>query len=135
MKIYYAASIFGAAGDANFNFEVIRHLKNYGIVLSELLFAPDYKSNEKLDAVGIHDRDLNWVGEADRIVADVSAPSLGVGYELAHAKFLNKPTLCLWRVQEGKKLSAMIDGSPRLSVVRFSETHEALRAIDYFFRR
>ena len=33
----------------------------------------------------IHDRDLAWLIEADYLVAEVTTPSLGVGYESAGA--------------------------------------------------
>jgi len=33
MKIYYAASIWGAPGDENFNLEIIDYMKRFGTVL------------------------------------------------------------------------------------------------------
>ena len=36
------------------------------------------------------------------IVAEVTQPSLGVGYEIGRAFDMNKPILCLYRPQQGK---------------------------------
>uniref|UniRef100_A0A2K6V3K4 5-hydroxymethyl-dUMP N-hydrolase n=1 Tax=Saimiri boliviensis boliviensis TaxID=39432 RepID=A0A2K6V3K4_SAIBB len=67
------------------------------------------------EAVGddrlIHERDLAWLQQADAVVAEVTQPSLGVGYELGRAVALNKRILCLFRPQSGRVLSAMIRGA------------------------
>ncbi|GAB1301119.1 2'-deoxynucleoside 5'-phosphate N-hydrolase 1 [Apodemus speciosus] len=59
----------------------------------------------------IHERDLAWLRQADVVVAEVTQPSLGVGYELGRAVALGKPILCLFRPQSGRVLSAMIRGA------------------------
>ena len=45
------------------------------------------------------------------IIAEVTTPSLGVGYELAFAEKLNKPILCLYQKNNKNSLSAMISGN------------------------
>ncbi|MGV8142292.1 MAG: nucleoside 2-deoxyribosyltransferase [Candidatus Pacearchaeota archaeon] len=133
MKIYYAASIASLNGDPHFNELVINYLKKHGTVVSELLFKPNYRANETLDSLGIHDRDLNWVKESDVIVADVSVPSLGVGYELAHAKLWGKKVICLCDTRKCIRLSPMIEGHGKYEVIKFSDTDEALKAMDALF--
>uniref|UniRef100_A0A8C5LFV7 5-hydroxymethyl-dUMP N-hydrolase n=1 Tax=Jaculus jaculus TaxID=51337 RepID=A0A8C5LFV7_JACJA len=59
----------------------------------------------------IHERDLAWLQQADVVVAEVTQPSLGVGYELGRAMALNKQILCLFRPRSGRVLSAMIRGA------------------------
>nr|XP_031544205.1 2'-deoxynucleoside 5'-phosphate N-hydrolase 1 [Vicugna pacos] len=59
----------------------------------------------------IHERDLAWLQQADVVVAEVTQPSLGVGYELGRAVALSKRILCLFRPQSGRELSAMIRGA------------------------
>uniref|UniRef100_A0A2K6A4H7 2'-deoxynucleoside 5'-phosphate N-hydrolase 1 n=2 Tax=Mandrillus leucophaeus TaxID=9568 RepID=A0A2K6A4H7_MANLE len=59
----------------------------------------------------IHERDLAWLQQADVVVAEVTQPSLGVGYELGRAVAFNKRILCLFRPQSGRVLSAMIRGA------------------------
>lgn len=44
----------------------------------------------------IYTRDIDWVTKCDRLVAEVSTPSLGVGYEVCYALQLGKPVLCIY---------------------------------------
>ena len=63
-------------------------------------------------------------------MAEVSSPSLGVGYEIGYAEALGKPILCLYRRQEGRRLSAMIGGNRKLKIVEYDREEEALNAMD-----
>ncbi|KAF5897383.1 2'-deoxynucleoside 5'-phosphate N-hydrolase 1, partial [Clarias magur] len=56
----------------------------------------------------IYDRDMEWLPESDVVVAEVTHPSFGVGYEIGQAMVLKKRTLCLFRPSSGKVLPAMI---------------------------
>jgi len=62
---------------------------------------------------------MAWLADADVIVAEVSNPSLSVGYELGRAESLKKPTLCLYREREGRSLSPMVSGNPETMVGRY----------------
>ena len=52
----------------------------------------------------IHDRDIRLLGEADSVVAEVTIPSHGVGYEIGRAVDMNKKILCLYRPQDDKSM-------------------------------
>ena len=69
----------------------------------------------------IYARDIAWVTECDAVVAEVSNPSLGVGYELAYAEKLGKPVLCLFNASDDKKLSAMISGNSYFTTADHSD--------------
>jgi hypothetical protein len=79
--------------------------------------------------------DIAWVTDADLLIAEVSQPSLGVGYEIAKAETMNKPILCLYRNQEGKKLSAMVDGSPHVEVCYYDSVAETEQVISEFLAK
>jgi len=134
MKIYFAGSIRGGRDDREFYHSLIHHLKQFGKVLSEHIGKETLSSSgeEVEDNCMIHQRDMEWLTSADIIVAEVSTPSLGVGYEIGRALEIGKPILCLYRIGSPKKLSAMIAGSPELTVVRYSDIQEAIDAIDSF---
>jgi nucleoside 2-deoxyribosyltransferase len=133
MKIYFSCSIRGARPDPETIPRLIRHLKNHGAVLTEQI--GDVIEGEKVDISDeeIFLRDVSWLGEADALVADVTAPSLGVGYEIGVAETLGKPILCLYKRQRGKRLSAMISGNSKLTLRRYSDPAEACEYIDEFF--
>ena len=61
----------------------------------------------------------------DLVVAEVSVPSLGVGYELGWATALGKPVLCLHWTISPRPLSAMIAGSPGIRRAVYASLDEA----------
>jgi nucleoside 2-deoxyribosyltransferase len=133
MRIYFSCSIRGARPDPETIPELIEHMKRHGTVLTEhigkLLEGDEVDTSDE----EIFLRDVKWLGEADVLVADVTAPSLGVGYEIGIAETLGKPILCLYSRQRGERLSAMIEGNAKLSLKRYKELAEACEHIDEFF--
>jgi len=88
---------------------------------------------ESKDDRWIHDRDLAWLGEADCLVAEVTTPSLGVGFEIAKATEWGKRTLCLFRPSAGRPLSALIAGSERVTVREYQRPADLSKIFDEFF--
>lgn len=132
MKIYFSCSIRGARPDPVTIPMLIGHLKGYGTVLTEHI--GDVLEGDEVDISDeeIFLRDVAWLREADALVAEVTAPSLGVGYEIGIAETLGKPILCIYRRQQGRRLSAMIAGNERLIVGGYEDPAEALGFIDEF---
>src|SRR3989338_5373851 len=117
MKSYFAGSVRGGRGDNELYSQIIKSLSGYGTVLTE------HVSNKDLSAMGenkaseiIYKRDMRWLKESDVVVAEVTTPSLGVGYEIAKAEEMGKRILCLYRPASERRLSAMVAGSKRISV-------------------
>ncbi|XP_069104130.1 5-hydroxymethyl-dUMP N-hydrolase-like isoform X2 [Argopecten irradians] len=130
MKIYFAGSIRGGRQDAELYLRIIDKLQSYGTVLTEHVGAKTLEDCEKnLSEKEIHDRDMAWLQDCDVLVAEVTQPSLGVGYEIGRAITLNKRILCLFRPDSGKSLSAMIagadTGSPMFVVKNYKEEEVA----------
>ena len=129
-KIYFAGSIRGGREDAELYHRIIVKLKHYGEVLTEHVGDDDLREdgeNNKSDTY-IHDRDMAWIQESDIIIAEVSTPSLGVGYEIASALNLGKPVFCLFNSNRGSNLSAMIRGSGKVKVYEY-ETFQDIEGI------
>ena len=138
MKIYFAGAIRGGRQDASTYHSMIAHLQTHGEVLTE------HVGNKALSDGGEHDltdkeihaRDVAWLEECDAVVAEVTTPSLGVGYELGVAEKLGKPILCLF--DDGNpdfRLSAMLSGNPKVSVARYQKLDGAIEAIDMFMEQ
>lgn len=120
MKIYFCGSIRGGRQLAVTYEKLIHLLKAHGQVLSEHLGNDEViqSKDRMLGNKEIHDRDLQWLCEADVVVAEVTVPSLGVGYEIGRAIEMGKPILCLFKSGSETALSAMIAGSE--GVVNYS---------------
>jgi len=125
MVIYFAGSIRGGRDDRAIYTEIIELLRAYGAVVTEHIGDANISvGGENAPDQDIHDRDIAWLRSADVIVAEVTAPSLGVGYELGRAVEWGKRIVCLYRPQEGRKLSGMIAGCPAVVVREYSGTAE-----------
>lgn len=136
MLFYFACSIRGGREDAQTYAALVDYMKNKVIVLSEIFadgnLTPQGMNKPSRD---IWQTDTNWVKKADGIIAEVTNPSLGVGYEIALAESLGKPILALYRQNDERKLSAMIDGAPGVEVFNYQETTQAKEAIDRFLNK
>jgi len=131
MKIYFAGSIRGGRQDAVLYHSIIDLLKHYGQVLTEHVGSMDL-TGENLPDDAIYQRDMDWLVEADVLVAEVTRPSHGVGFEVARAETLRKPILCLHRPETGRRLSALIGGNPAVHCERYKHTGELPTILDAF---
>ena len=64
---------------------------------------------------------MNWLITSNIIIAEVTNPSLGVGYEIGRAIEFKKKIVCLYKTQSEKKLSAMIVGSKNIILEKYSD--------------
>jgi len=120
-RIYFSASISGGREDAPWYAALISALTRHGSVLTEHIGSPDLSDSGE-DGPGdmeIYTRDIAWLHEADVVIAEVTTPSLGVGYEVARAAGMGKPVVCLFRPEAGRRLSAMIRGNPAMRVIEY----------------
>lgn len=127
MKIYFAASIRGGRGLQATYQAIVEHLRQSGhVVLSEGV-AFETMEEQGFSDGDIYRQDTAWLDECDAVVAEVTVPSLGVGYEIGYALHkAHKPVLCL--CQQGANLSAMLQGNPHpnLRVVFYADIDGAL---------
>ena len=134
MNIYFACSITGGR-DFESVYQVITralvadrhevptaHLAESGIMALEAV----------IDPLEVYSRDVTWIRASDVLIAEVSAPSHGVGYEIGYALGLGKPVLALYK--EGQKVSKMISGNPdsNLSVMAYEDPEHAVELIRHF---
>ena len=136
MKIYFAGSIRGGRDDAHLYESLISYLGGIGQVLTEHVGAQEITEIGERDCLDtiIYDRDMAWLQSSDVIIAEVTTPSLGVGYELGVAEKLNKPILCLYRSVNGKQLSAMIKGNKDITCRNYNGLAEAKLYIHNFLQ-
>lgn len=137
MQIYFCGSIRGGRDDAALYREIIGLLEDHGEVLSEHVgdAAVEDEGEAEMTESAIHDRDLDWLRQADVVVAEVTTPSLGVGYELAKAAEWGMPILGLFRPSGDHALSAMVRGSEDIMVHEYEDIDELGPVIDRFLTR
>jgi len=125
VDIYFSGSISGGRGDAAIYAHIVGRLQAQGHrVLSAHVADPRVLEREHGAAPrAVFERDVQWVRECDAMIAEVSTPSLGVGYEYGLAVQLGKPVLCVYRA--GRRVSKMITGNPAPNLWVAAYAHEA----------
>ncbi|KAM4591697.1 5-hydroxymethyl-dUMP N-hydrolase [Odontesthes bonariensis] len=140
MKVYFCGSIRGGRDDVHVYQRIVHKLQSYGSVLTEHVSSAELSDAGEVGVVAggdqvIHDRDVDWLRQSDVVVAEVTQPSLGVGYELGRAVDMKKRILCLFRPASGRTLSAMIRGAAngdRFVVTDYRED-EVEKVLEEFF--
>ena len=136
MTIYFAGSIRGGRHDQAIYEAIIDRLRQYGTVLTEHVGDPNLAlGGENAADCDIHDRDLDWLRSADVLVAEVTTPSLGVGYEIGRAVEWGTRILCLYRPTDGKRLSGMIAGCRGVTVHEYTQIADVDRILRQQFMR
>ena len=122
--IYFCGSKFGGRQDEILYNILFKKLERFGDVIQP--FDPEKGINQigsrREHRLSMHDRDVVLLTMCDVMVAEVTHPSLGVGYEIGRAVELGKPVLCLYRPLPRKKLSGLLRGM---------DNSEYLRVVDY----
>lgn len=121
-KVYFAGSIRAGRDDVAIYKYIIDKLKENCIVFTEHVgdYSLSIAGQKQLPDDYIYKRDMTWLIDSDFVIAEVSNPSLGVGYELASAVENNIPILCLFRENSDHQLSAMISGCPKIKVLNYN---------------
>ncbi|PCR92013.1 nucleoside 2-deoxyribosyltransferase [Natrinema ejinorense] len=124
MDVFFSGSIRGGRSDVDRYADLIAILEGHGDVLTEHVGVEDVEAKEQADGLtdgDIHDQDVAWLRQADVVVAEVTTPSLGVGYEIGRAVELDTPVCCLYRPEGDHELSAMIRGNDAVTVEEYRE--------------
>ena len=134
MNIYFSCSLTGGRNDEGIYALLVKHLVDNGHeVPTAHLARPEIMTLEhSIDPDEVYERDIDWLQSCDAVIAEVSTPSHGVGYEIAYALCIDKPVLCLY-AQEAA-VSKMITGnnSPNIIVSSYRDQKQALEILDRF---
>ena len=121
MNIFFTGSIRGGRTNQTRYASIVEMLERYGTVFSK------HVSEETLSQYGetelpskeILDRERAALQKSDIIVAEVTTPSLGVGYLIATATSANKKVIALYCGEDTLKLSGIIKGDPCVRVYTY----------------
>jgi nucleoside 2-deoxyribosyltransferase len=134
MNIYFACSITGGRQDELVYQRLVAALQENGHdVPTAILASPEVMPMEGLvTPADVYTRDTRWINECDLLLAEISTPSHGVGYEIGFALSLGKRVLCLHR--QGCKVSKMILGNPhpKLTVRSYTTAEQAVLLLNEY---
>lgn len=128
--IYFSGSISGGRQDVGLYRRIVVHLEAQGhLVLAGAVATESISAGgEALVEQAIFERDLAWIAETaaagGALVADVSVPSTGVGYEIAVARYsFGIPVIALYRPAHTRRCSAMIRGDAGIVTLDYQEEY------------
>lgn len=131
MKIYFAFSIRGSKRDDSLIKEIYDFLKEKGhLITTEFNIIQTY-SEKIFSDYDIYKRDIEALLDSEVLLADVNSPSLGVGFEIAYALFNKKKVIAF--IQENKTLSAMINGNPEITLIRYKNLNDLKEQLNKYF--
>ncbi|XP_072031535.1 5-hydroxymethyl-dUMP N-hydrolase-like [Amphiura filiformis] len=139
-KIYFCGS-----GDGS-HLRIIEKLQTYGQVLTENLHHVDstnvfdpttMETGQVRSHQEMHENYVTWLEECNVVVAEVTESTLGVGYEIGRAAAMNKKILCLFRSDNPKHLSCMIQGAHNDStfIVKHYKEEDVPAILKEFFEK
>jgi len=136
MNIYFACSITGGRELESAYQKIVTALTGDGheIPTSHLVESKSMAGERSLTPQFVYERDTNWIRECDVLIAEVSIPSHGVGYEVGYALNIGKPVLCLY--QSGYRVSKMITGNSdkNLTINKYIKIEEAVEHARKFLK-
>src|SRR5664280_498572 len=137
MNIYFACSITGgrefepvyqaiiAALLADGHAIPTASLADSGVIALEAIVSPG----------AVYERDIAWINSCEVLIAEVSTPSHGVGYEVAYTLSIGKSVLCLY--QAGRPISKMLTGNSHahIRVISYQNTDDTIKIVRSFLSR
>jgi len=137
MNIYFACSLTGGRGFESIYQSIVKDLleNGYNVPTAYLADSTAPVREASIGPLEVYARDTKWIRECDVLIAEVSVPSHGVGYEIGFALELSKPVLAV--SQSGLKVSKMITGNPdpNLTIAAYTTPDEALEQVRQFLNR
>ncbi len=131
MKIYFAGAIRGGREKVLDYNKIINYLDKNNIVLDKHIGDINISNKgESISKEDIYKRDIDWIIECDILIADVSIPSLGVGYEISYGERLNKRIICIY--EKDTNLSAMISGNNNIVKIEYNDINDLFVILDKY---
>ena len=135
MNIFFTGAISGGRAHQPNYARITKALDAYGTVHSRHVDDGDLSQygETRLSASDIRTREIAALERSDVVVAEVSTPSLGVGYLIAHAVLLNKKVVALLADEDTLKLSAIIKGDANVAVYAYKTDADVERVLAEVF--
>ncbi len=131
MNIYFSGSIYGGRQKLEAYKKLINELKKYGNVLDEEVGDDNVIEHEKTTSdKDVFENLVKKIEIADFVFAEVTVPSLGVGYEIGYADSHNKRIICVYDKTVTPKITTMLRGNSRLKIIPYTDLNEIINNLE-----
>lgn len=99
MKAYFTAAIARSPDQSAHYMGIIDHIQHLGHSVSSAhttAAKPTIDQDDRKTVLDFQEKVEKWIHDCDFMIADVTYPSVSVGYEISHALRLNKPVLVFY---------------------------------------
>jgi nucleoside 2-deoxyribosyltransferase len=127
MRIYFGFTMAGDRSSLDAARRIVGVLEEMGheVLTRHLVSDNAYEMDRRITAQQVYERDMEWLGRADVLLAEVSGSSFGLGYEAGYLLgATTKRAALFYRADAQEKISRMITGNthPRCALVPYSGT-------------
>lgn len=121
MNIYFSGSIYGGRQKLESYKKLVKELAKFGNVL---IREESISDNEVFESL------VDRLSQADLVFAEVTVPSLGVGYEIGYADSHNKRIICVYDKNVTPKITTMLRGNNRLKIIPYTDINEIINNLE-----
>lgn len=135
MIIYCSGPIKGDKTFQKFYLEIIDFVESEGHTPLAGISA-DLTSTTPLTDKQVYKRDLKWIDGSKLMIAEISGPSLGVGFEIAYAVYHKKMPVLALANNTVENVSAMITGcdSNLLTIAKYRDAEDLKEIIRSYIK-
>ena len=135
MKIYFGFTVAGNRSAIETARHVVQLLERAGhqVITRHLVNDDAWEADRQISPQEIYRRDMNWLGECDLFIAEVSGSSFGIGFETGYLLGSSqKRALLFYRRELEKSISLLITGNshPNCTLVPYSDAGEVENYIE-----
>ncbi len=137
MKVYFCGGMHGDRSKLGVYKHIIHRLQKMGheVLTTHIIDEKKIKIDMKADPKVVFERDMRWLDECEVVVAEVSGPSFGVGFEVAAALYKEKKKVfMLYDRKLTAKVSSLASGctDKNCEVIAYSGMKDVDKFLDGF---
>lgn len=136
MILYCSSPYGGDTSDQELHQTMIKYIEDIGhTVLSA--HSEKFRSSIPLTEKQMYKRSLKWIDGSKLMIAEVSGPSIGVGFEISYAIFKRKIPVLVLCTEDVQNISAMLYGcdSPLLTLRRYKNMDDMKTILKSFISK
>jgi 2'-deoxynucleoside 5'-phosphate N-hydrolase len=135
-KVYFAAPVQGSRLTNQIYQQLAFVIRSRGldIVNPQVLEPAPDDVMDHYAAAEIYENSCQLLSTADMVIAEISSPSLGVGYEISLAEKEQIPVLCCYQAEYANRVSLMIRGIryPKIYFLMYKNSSELNAGLEEF---
>ncbi|MBX7052618.1 MAG: methyltransferase domain-containing protein [Flavobacteriales bacterium] len=138
-KTFIAAPIQAKRHNQSFFEELISSLATITSVANpnQILNVPSTQEISQLRSQDIFSANLKLIASSDIFLAEISMPSLGVGFEISKARDLSKPIICIYDTSYAPEISIMIKGIvyENIHFIEYNDINDLIQKLSVLYEK